>query len=313
MQKKKSSLLLLIPITLLLGSCGTSADIKAAQELAKLRGQAITIFPNLANDVYQSCRRTAELTLLNTPTVNSGEIDKDRKAARKICQENPAAASQALNDTNKVILDYLDALGQLATDDLTNYDKELDAIGASVQNLPGLNTEEKKEAVDAGTAIAKFLFRIATEAYRREQLKSVVVETDSNLQTLIAALNKAVKQGYINGVLNNEQTAVDNYYRYYLGRVLTAPQAESVSAQITTEQAFDRDWKNANSEIETKKDLARSYLALLNQIAADHNNLKGMYVKGEEPSPTQVKQMVDGYIKDLKSLTEKSEKLFQKN
>jgi hypothetical protein len=38
-----------------------------------------------------------------------------------------------------------------------------------------------------------------------------------------------------------------------------------------------------------------------------------MYVKGEEPSPTQVKQMVDGYIKDLKSLTEKSEKLFQKN
>ncbi|WP_375500260.1 hypothetical protein [uncultured Nostoc sp.] len=312
MQTKETSLTLLA-VTFFLVSCGTTgADIKAAQELAKLRGQAITIFPEMANDVYQSCRRTAELSLLNIPTENFGEIDKDRKGAREICKGNPAAASQSLNDVNALILDYLDALGKLASDNIINYDKNLDEINNSLRSLPGLTQEEQKNAVDAGTEIAKFLFRIATEAYRRDQLKSVIIGTNDYLQTLSTALEKAVTKGYINGVLENEQAALDNYYRYYLGRILSAPQTESVSAQTTTEHTFDQDWKKANSSIEAKKDFAKDYLFLLKNIAADHQKLKGMYVTGEEPSPTLVKEMVNGYTKDLKSLTKKSEILFPK-
>lgn len=314
LNKKKSSLLFLIPVTLILSSCGaTSSDIKAAQKLAQLQDQAKTIFPSIANDVEASCTRTAELALLSPPTPSQPQIDKDRQEARKVCQGNPAAATKALNDANRIILDYLEALGKLAADDLTNFDKQLDGISSSLQNLPGLGTEEKKEAVDAGTAIAKFLFKAATDAYRREQLRLAVTTVDAPLQTLVTALNKAVIQHYINGVLNNEQIAVDNYYRSYLERVLRAPRGESVSAQVETETNKDSEWRAANKEISEKKDLAIEYLELLQKIADDHHTLYKMYVKGEEPSPVQVKQMIDKYSKQLKSLTEKSEKLFPKN
>lgn len=312
--KKQSVVILSIPLTLFLGSCGsTSADIKAAQELAKLQGNAETLFPKIAYDVYQSCRRTADITLLNTPTPTSGEIDKDRQAAKEVCEGNPAAATKALKDANQVILDYLEALGKLVDNDLTNFDPELDSIGTSLQSLPGLNEGEKKEVVGAGTAIAKFLFRAATDGYRRKQLKEAVTTANAPLQTLVTALNKAVSKHYINGVLETEQLAVDNYYSYYLGRVLTAPQAESVSAQVDTETAKDQEWRNTNKTIEEKKVLAAGYLGLLKKIANDHDILTSMYVKGKTPSPTQAKQMVDGYSKELKSLVKKSEKLFPKS
>lgn len=312
--QKRSPVILLIPLTLLLGSCGsTSTDIKAALKLAKLHDDAKTIFPEIANDVYQSCLRTADLTLLNTPTSTSGEIDRDRQATKRICKGNPAAATKALKDANQIILDYLEALGELAANDLTNFDPQLDSIGTSLQGLPGLNEGEKKEAVGAGTAIAKFLFRAATDGYRREQLKQAVTTANAPLQTLVTALAKAVSQHYINGLLKTEQLAVNNYYSFYLGRVLTAPRTESVSAQVNTETAKDQEWKNTNKIIEEKKVLATGYLNLLKKIAYDHEILRGMYVKGEKPSATQVKRMADEYSKELKLLVKKSEKLFPKN
>lgn len=306
---KQKLVILSIPLTFILGSC-SSADIKAAQELAQLQETAKIIFPKIADDAYESCLRSADLTLLNTPTPTSGQIDKDRQEAKKSCQDNELAASEALNTANQVIIDYLGALGKLTADDLTNFDSEINSIETSLGNLPKLNTGEKKEAIGAGSAIAKFLFQALTDGYRREQLEQAVTTVNTPLQTLVTALDKSVGRHYINGFLETEQVAVDNYYGYYLGRVLTAPLTESVAAQVDTETEQDRDWRNTNKTIQDKKIVANGYLNLLNKIAYDHNELNKMYVKGEEPSSAQVKQMVDGYSKQLKSLNKKSENLF---
>jgi hypothetical protein len=311
LNKHKSYLIFLIPATLILSSCGaTSPDIRSAQQLAQIQDRAKKIFPRIAGDVYSSCLRSAELTLLSPPTKIQPQIDKDRQAARKVCQGNPAAATKALNDANQTILGYLETLGKLATDDFSNFDKELDGISSSLQNLPGLETNEKKEAVDAGTAIAKFLFKSATEAYRRDRLKLAVTTVDAPLKILVTALDKAVRQHYINGVLDNEQIAIDAYYKYYLGRILTAPIRENVSTQVATETNKDNEWKSENNRIAEKKDLARDYLRLLQTISEEHHNLYKTYIKGGEPSPSQVKKTIDKYSKKLKSLTKKSEKLF---
>ncbi|MEN9519799.1 MAG: hypothetical protein RLZZ381_2387, partial [Cyanobacteriota bacterium] len=217
---KHKLIILSIPLIFILGSC-SSEDIKAAQELAKLQETAKTIFPAIAGDAYQSCLRSADLAILNTPDAENGQIDKDRQAAKTSCQKNALAASKALNDANKVIIDYLGALGKLAANDLTDFDSEIDSIGTSLQDLPGLNTSQKKEAIDAGSAITKFLFRALTDGYRREELEQAVTTVNNPLKTLITALDGSVKKHYLNGLLENEQVAVDNYYKYYLGRVLT--------------------------------------------------------------------------------------------
>lgn len=304
----------LVPVTLILSSCGaTSPDIRAAQQFAQIQDRAKKVFPMIASDVYSSCLRSAELTLLSPPTNIQARIDKDRQAARKVCQGNPAAATKALKNANQTILSYLETLGKLATNDLSNFDKELNGISASLQDLPGLGTNEKKEAIDAGTAIAKFLFKAATDGYRRDRLKLAVTTVDTPLKILVTGLDKAVAQHYINGVLENEQIAIDAYYKYYLGRILTAPVNESVSTQVTTEINKDNEWKSENNRIAEKKDLARDYLSLLQTITEEHHKLYRIYIKGGEPSSSQVKQTLNKYSKELKSLTEKSEKLFSKN
>lgn len=313
LNKFKSSLIFLIPATLILSSCSaTSPDLIAAQQLAQIQERAKKIFPRIAGDVYSSCLRTAELTLLSPPTEIQPQIDKDREAARIGCQGNPAAASKAINNANQTILRYLETLGKLATNDLSNFDKELGGISSSLQNLPGLETKEKKEAVDAGTAIAKFLFKAATDTNRRDRLKLAVTTVDAPLTILVTALDKAVSQHYINGLLDREQTAIDSYYKYYLVKILKAPTRESVFTKIDAEINKDNEWKSENNKIAEKKDLARDYLRLLQAIREEHHNLYKIYIKGGEPSPSQVKQTIDKYSRELKLLTKKSEKLFSK-
>ena len=218
-----------------------------------------------------------------------------------------------MNSANQIILNYLESLGTLAANDISKFDKELNGINASLQSLPGLGISEKKEAFDAGTAITNFLFKAATDAYRREQLRIAVTTVDKPLKTLVNLLDKAVNKNYIKGILENESLAVDFYYRNYLGRLLTAPRGENTAKQVEAEISKDNEWRSASKTIDDKKALATGYLNLLKKISTDHSTLYKMYVKGEDPAPSLVKQMIGKYSKDLKSLSEKSEKLSLQN
>ena len=67
---KHKLLIFSIPLAFILGSC-SSADIKAAQNLARLQDRAKVIFPRIANDAYESCLRSADLTLLRAYPKNN--------------------------------------------------------------------------------------------------------------------------------------------------------------------------------------------------------------------------------------------------
>ena len=339
----KSPFIVLIPLTLALTSCRPGADIRAAQDLAQLQVEARELFPKIANDVYRSCLRSANYTVLTLPSENPrptlenqsslalprensrltsgnqssisrGVLTNRRKAQNECNAEEsdlggipPQKAAQALNDSHRVILRYLSALGKLVADETTVFDTQLDKVGSSIANLPGLKAQESKQAVTAGTAIAKFLFQIASEAYRREQLKKVVIEADPSLQVLTQALTKAVQQGYIEGSLVTEEIRLDLYYNNVLPIVLRAETA----GDLETREKFDALWREKDVAIDAKKVLASEYISLLNNIATDHNSLKEMYVKGDEPDPAVIKAKWDKYTQKMKALHEKSNKLFQ--
>jgi len=324
----KSPFIVLIPLTLALTSCGSrpGADIRAAQDLAQLQVEARELFPKIANDVYRSCLRSANYAVLALPSedppptsgnqssISRGVLTNRRTAQNKCNAEEsdlkgipPQKAAQALNDSHRVILRYLSALGKLVADETTVFDTQLDTVGSSIANLPGLEAQESKQAVTAGTAITKFLFQIASEAYRREQLKKVVLEADPSLQVLTQALTKAVQQGYIEGSLVTEETALDLYYNNVLPIVLRAETA----GDLETREKFDALWREKDVAIDAKKVLASEYIGLLNNIATDHNSLKEMYVKGDEPDPAVIKAKWDKYTQKMKALHEESNKLFQ--
>lgn len=311
MLKRKSAFSMFIPLMLLLGGCGSRMDLQAASNLAKLGNQANTAFEKIASDLYYSCLRQARYIPLKSS--NQAGINKQREDAEKQCENEPKQASIALNDANLAVVEYLEALGNLAANDLTNYNSELDSLGDSLKQLQ-LNADE----IDAGTAISKFLFRIATERYRRNQLKNTVVNTDSYLTTYIGGLSGAINSGYTNGTLSTEKLSVDNYYRTYIGNIINSNSASTVEGidtalRNTAVTNLDSQWQVAKETILQKQQLAQGYVGILKQIATDHNKIKSMYVEGKTPSTSQINTMVKSYVKELEPLVEKSNKLFKEN
>lgn len=59
MLKIKYLISIAVPLTVLLGSCGSSPELAAVQELATLADQAQEKLPKVANDIHDSCLRAA--------------------------------------------------------------------------------------------------------------------------------------------------------------------------------------------------------------------------------------------------------------
>lgn len=311
MLKKKSAFSVFIPLMLLLGGCGSKMDLQAARNLATLGNQANTAFKKIANDLYYSCLRQARYIPLQSS--NQAGINKQREDAENKCEQEPKQASVALNDANLPVVEYLEALGNLAANDLTNYNSELDSLGDSLDKLQ-LNSDE----VDAGTAVSKFLFRIATERMRRNQLRNVVVNTDGYLATYIRGLSRAINSGYTNGSLETEKESIDNYYRAYIGNIINSNNASTVEGISTTLKDtaitnLDSQWQVAKETVIQKHHLAQEYVVILNKIAKDHNKIRSMYMKGKTPSTSQLNTMLKSYVKELEPLVDKSNKLFKEN
>ena len=312
MNRIKLTSTILIPLTLALSSCGNSMDLTTAKNLAKTGNDANKVFQNIANDVYESCLRQARYTPLQRSTQRG--IDQDRRTVEESCEKEPKNVKKSLDIANGIIINYLQALGKLAADDLTTYDSQLDSLGTSFKEL-----KLPPKEVDAGSGIAKFLFKIATEKYRRKQLKSVVTSTDSNLKTYIEGFSTAIDRNYTHGALESEKGAVDNYYKEYLGDILTstsstAQNVEGINLTVRDQEIINLDsqWQSVRTAIRDKQQLADSYVSLLKKIEKDHGDLTISFLDGKMPSTAQLHQMTDSYQKDLTLLAEKSNKLFKK-
>ncbi|WP_144051024.1 hypothetical protein [Calothrix sp. PCC 6303] len=320
---------MLVPLALMLGGCsGSSLDIEAAKNLSKIGQKADIAFEKIANDLYQSCLRTANYTPLQSSTTEG--INQARVNAEKSCSEdeqreqsslngvnrktNSKEASLALNNGNLIIISYLTALGQLASDDLINYDPELNSIQDSLVEIPGIQTD----VVDAGTAIARFLFRVFSEQERRSTLKDAVLENDRSLRFYIDGFSEGIIKGYINGALETEEIAVDNYYRQYLGNLINTVNSSNVEGigvvlRDKTIVELDREWKNTRLEIVEKQKIAEEYIEILKRIAKDHHEIKEIYQKDKNPSSTEIRQKVKTYVKDVDELVQRSNKFFKHN
>jgi hypothetical protein len=106
----------------------------------------------------------------------------------------------------KVIAEYMKALGELAADDLVSYDKSIDSLAAGLKATKALDDTEIK----AFGAITKLLARAAADGYRQKKLNEVITEANAPLQTLISAQIKFVNL-YIKSI-GAEKKSIDRYY-----------------------------------------------------------------------------------------------------
>jgi hypothetical protein len=100
-----------------------------------------------------------------------------------------AQDAKRLSEAQNALAAYAKALGGLTADDLTNYDKQIDALNKAVTDGKFATT-----AQTAGYAkLTKFAAQFATDAYRREKLKHLIVTYNPAVQKATTQLGDVVK------------------------------------------------------------------------------------------------------------------------
>ncbi len=318
---------LIIPFVLIISSCGSNADLAKIREFSQLSNSAQEALPKIANDVYLSCLKAARYRAVDTlplkaenisqqTNVRDGDRLDDRTDAQKECDETARNLGPKMKQGNAIVVMYMQKLGELASDNLTNVDPEFERLKQSSGDLVSALGEQglalQQQQVDAGLDIFNFLVEGILEGKRVDTLSEVIPALDQPLQRYSEGLKVVVKKVYVEQYLRTEEAQLDNYYKDYIRDLLASKartQGDSTLILTDTLLSLDDKWNSHKDEIQKRRDLAVSYINLLEAITASHHELAQIYGGGETPSAQKVNKMLEKNTKALKDLVDKAEKL----
>jgi hypothetical protein len=316
---------LIIPLVLIISSCGSNADLAKIREFSQLSNSAKEAFPKIADDVYLSCLRAARYRAVSTlppkaeniaQQTNFGDRLEDRTEAQKECDQSARTLGPKMKQGNAIVVMYMQKLGALASDNLTNVDPEFDQLKQSSGDLgsalsdKGLSIQPKQ--LEAGVEIFKFLTEGILNGKRLDTLSEVIPAVDQPLKDYSDGLKLVVDEVYVEQYLRTEEAQLDNYYKDIITDILASQartQGDSTLALTDTLLSLDDKWNTQKDEIQKRRDLAFSYINLLGAITASHHELAQIYGGGQTPSPQKVNKMLEKNTKALKNLVYKAEKL----
>lgn len=183
-----------------------------------------------------------------------------------------------------VIEEYMDALGQLASDEAATYDKGIDALGKAVKDN---KFAEKKEA-DAVSAIAKLLVRAVADGWRQRKLKQLIERSDAHLETAINALSKVVKEGFA-GDVKNERIAINNYHKT---KMMNSSDPAGIAAL--------EEWKALRlAKMDDRDESILAYTEVLTKIKDGHRKL---YEQRNDLKNLELLRQMSRYAKELRKV-----------
>lgn len=300
------ALTFLLTFVLLVAGC---ANLQAIRQFAQSSTEAET-YKAIASDYAAVPEREKYYSL----TKFHAAYDKEKKAR--------GDQIKALIDIQKVIAEYMDALGELAADELVSYDKSIDSLTEGLKATKALDDAE----IQAFGAITKLLARAMTDAYRQKKLNQVITEANAPLQTLISAQIRFVKI-YIK-VLDVEKGAIDSYYG---GVIISAVQGNLLKSKGVDNSVLEKKMKALDSHygdiiigeindptqqgililvrdnmqekmdtISKKQETARHYIEVLKTIGEGHQKLFDGRYKLTSP---ELLADIKGYSKYITDMT----------
>lgn len=301
--RTKSALAIFIPFTVLMTGCDRDALFEQVQRFSGSAEQLEQEFPDLATDVYDSCLRTAQYTLIQA----SDEPFKDRENFRNACVEPLEFENDKgqlvsvtreefegeLIAVNNVIVNYLQALGTVASNGEISYTENVRGLGNAIARVePRLDATENQ----AGQKILEFLLGAYNNEFRQETLATEITATNEPLQRYICLLKQDIVGQYLDAELQTEKETVDEYYQAYINRELQQdrasqehkhliqkylrqelqlPQEEPTFATKPPLTVFELDsqWREARAKVHQREAAANNYIDVLNTIAGGHSQL----------------------------------------
>lgn len=221
-------------------------DLSAIRSFAEVSAETAQ-YKKLVDD-YSTYDQRVEVYI---PSAHREALSKTR-AERQLQRDQLIALQTA-------IVEYMRALGQLASDDLVSYDKELDGLAKAVGDAKWFD----EPAVKAYGALAKVLARAVTDAWRQNELAQLIEETNAPLQELLRTLG-ARNAASFQESLRNEHAVIDKYFR----EIQADAGDGTPSAQIATVMAAER-----MERLTLREQAIRDYSAVLEKIAKGHQQL----------------------------------------
>jgi|GEM_PF-5663763 len=246
---------------LLLTVCGC-VNLDDVAGLSKLADSMRSTLPPVTADIPATCERQNTL-IDNIPDAEKGDIRKDD------CAALTALAAHITADQG-VLIDYLDALAQLASNKPLSYSKTIDTNVATISRYTGLSTQ----ATTASTAaqnITKALADFATHAYRAREVNKLILSTDPAIQQLTAALRHVITVEY-SQILANEAIGIDTFYQ---GPII----ARKDKVERLTLILVQRQYENDKLALAKRQASARAYGKVMDDLAAAHARLAAAAAK----------------------------------
>jgi hypothetical protein len=241
---------------------------------------AVREFASTSSDASQYSQLV--VAYVDTPArMKRYEPESQRPALDREIAERKAQQEQLLL-RQKLIQEYMDALGQLAGDELTTYDKELDALGNAVKAAKFVDQGE----ATAFAAVSKVLVVAVSERWRQGKLVTLIEEADAPFQVVVGALVKVVEQAF-SGDIANEREALNKYYTG-LERQGKDPAGLAALAE----------WRELREgQIKGHEIAIRNYAIVLKTIAVGHHKL---YESRHSLSRPEVQAEIHQHTKRLK-------------
>ena len=222
----------ILPLSLVLVFLGC-VDLSEVGRFAALSRNAKTAFPALVADIQNSCDRRADYA-----------PERAREDVSLHCK-NLGTSRDGLLEAQQVLLDYMDALKNLSSDNTFDYRKTLDTLPDSLSKS-GLDSAQ----VSATAGLAKMIADAAIAGYRRKEIGKLVGETNEHIQVLTSALKKVITEGYGNE-LKLEKEAMNEFYGTNI--------KEFAKQEPLTVILVKRNWANDLAEIQKKNNAAVAY------------------------------------------------------
>ena len=228
---------------------------KEMADLGAISDSLRVTLPVVSGDIAATCQRQNRL-VEELPAEERAAADKPQD-----CQAFQKIAARVAQDQG-VLLEYLDAVGQLGSGGHAAFDAKLTANQAALSGYTGL----PGTVVTASTAAQEVLGKLTdltTGHYRRKQVAMIVRSADPAVQRLTSALRQVVATDYP-VLLGSEGNLLANYYE----GPMAARKGERLTL-ILVERQYDRD-KDALGE---RRAAAAAYGEVMSSLAAMHGRL----------------------------------------
>jgi hypothetical protein len=209
-------------VALSTSGCLSDSRIRDANKLGRLSQEAGEQLNMLAEDIYDSCLRSARYYGLEIAYDKvSGTYSRPRYKLLEICETESKPAAAKAKAAIQLLTAYLESITNASSDQRGLVSDNEDKLARAIKELSIPTPSETAETPPArisdsgaknAAKIIELIRRLTTTRRQTKELARAIVCTDEAFTEYTTALERILREGYINGVLKHESKSAEEYY-----------------------------------------------------------------------------------------------------